>query len=131
MHSVFREANSKVTNSRPPCGLSLRHVYVSVEADLADLGYPLTPAVLTRLAEVMATLQPSGTSLVDLYAGKRAADPVMVACALEARAFEDGTPFPDRWAIVTDDKAVDLTARHFGLEVLSSRDFRALFPCRA
>jgi len=99
-----------------------------LEADLADLEYPLTPAVLTRLAEVMTTLQPGDTSLIDLYAGKGAADPVIVACALEARAFEDGTLFPDTWVIVTDDKAVDLTARKFGLEVLPSRDFRALFP---
>lgn len=99
-----------------------------VEADLADLEFPLTPAVLNRLIEVMATLQPGDVKLVNLYTGKGAADPVMVACALEAQAFEDGTLFPNTWVIVTDDKAVANTARHFGLEVLPSGDLRALFP---
>lgn len=99
-----------------------------VEAELADLEVPLTPAVLNRLIEVMAALHPGDVRLINLYTGKGAADPVMVASALEAQSFEDATLFPDTWVIVTDDKAVANTARHFGLEALPSSDFRVMFP---
>lgn len=101
------------------------------EAELAELERPVTPGVFARLIEVMATLQPGDTNLVDLYANKGAADPVMVACALEARDFESQTLLPDTWVIVTDDKAVTNTAHRFGLEVLSSHDFRALLLSEA
>lgn len=97
-----------------------------VDAELADLQHRLTPAALTRLIEVMATLQPGDTSLIDLYANKGAAEPVMVACAVEAQRAEDDRLVSDTWIIVTDDKAVAAMARQFGLRTLPSVDLRAL-----
>ena len=74
----------------------------------------------------MATPQPGDTSLIDLYANKGAADPVMVACAVAAQRAEDDRLVSDTWIIVTDDKAVAAMARHFGLRTLPSVDLRAL-----
>ncbi len=99
-----------------------------VEPEVADLEQPVTAAVLARLTAVMASVAPGDTSLVDLYANKGAADPVMIACALELQAIQDRTLFPDQWLIVTDDKAVAAAARVHGLTPLDSQAFRALFP---
>ena len=84
--------------------------------------------MLNRLIEVMADAQVGDTSLVDLYANKGTADPVMIAFTLEARDFERNTLLPDTWVIVTDDKAVTAAAGCFGLDVISSSEFRQLFP---
>ncbi|CEI31833.1 Hypothetical protein PFR_JS21-2_678 [Propionibacterium freudenreichii] len=73
---------------------------------------------------------PGDTTLVDLYANKGAADPVMIAAALEEQAHENATLFPSAWVIVTDDKAVASTARRVGLKVMASPDFQAQFPSR-
>lgn len=98
------------------------------EDALAEFEYLVTPGVLARLIEVMATVQPGDTRLVNLYANKGAADPVIVACALEARAAEERTLLPDTWIIVTDDHAATETAHHFGVKTLTSREFQALLP---
>lgn len=99
-----------------------------VEPELEAREVQITPQVLNRLIEVMAEGEPGDTSLVDLYANKGAADPVMIAFVLEARDSENDTLLPDTWVIVTDDKAVAATASRLGLEALPSSDFRQLFP---
>lgn len=99
-----------------------------VESEIRDLEEPVTVAVLTRLVNVMGSVTPGDTSLVDLYANKGAADPVMIACALELQAIQDSTLFPDEWVIVTDDKAVTTAAQGHGVSVLNSARFQALFP---
>lgn len=119
--SFFRE-NCRIT------GDVLYEARGYVETELARLEYSLTPACLTCLIEVMATAKPGDTSLVDLYANKGAADPMMVACALDAQAREDDTLIPNTWIIVTDDKALDRTATALGLTTLHSMGFRALLP---
>lgn len=101
-----------------------------VEESVADAVLPTTAAVLRRLKEVMSAVDPGDTTLVDLYANKGAADPVMIASALEEQAHENATLFPSTWVIVTDDKAVASTARRVGLKVMLSPDFQAQFPSR-
>ncbi len=101
-----------------------------VEESVADAELPTTAAVLRRLKEVMSAVDPGDTTLVDLYANKGAADPVMIAAAREEQAHENATLFPSAWVIVTDDKAVASTARRVGLKVMASPDFQAQFPSR-
>ena len=97
------------------------------EPQLADLEYLVTPEVLEHLIVVTASLRPGDTDLVDLYANKGTADPILVACAVGARELEVGILFHDSWIIVTDDKGLSATARQFDVEVLSSSDFQAMF----
>ena len=61
---------------------------------LQDLVYPVTPSVLERLRAVMSAVAPSDVSLVDLYTNLGAADPLIIASALDANANEDSL-FPD------------------------------------
>lgn len=86
---------------------------------LKALTYEVTPKVLEHVRAVMKTIRPGDTCLVDLYKNKGAADPVLIACALDAAEQEDGCLFPDRWVVVTYDKAVIESARGFGIETTS------------
>lgn len=72
---------------------------------LQDLAYAVTPSVLVHLRAVMSTVAPSDVSLVDLYKNLGAADPLIIASALDANANEDSL-FPDTWVIVSHDKAI-------------------------
>lgn len=85
---------------------------------LQDLVYPVTPSVLVRLRAVMSTVAPSDLSLVDLYTNLGAADPLIIASALDANANEDSL-FPDTWVIVSHDKALLLKAGSLGIECVS------------
>lgn len=135
---VDNNALSRLTSAQRTSAFFREHCHLTadvlheargyVEPELEDLAIPLTPRVLNRLIEVMADVQPGDTSLVDLYANKGAADPVMIAHALEARDLESDTLLPDTWVIVTDDKAVAAAAHQLGLEAIPSRGLRGLFP---
>lgn len=135
---VDNNALSRLTPTQRTSSFFLEHCHLTadvlheargyVEPELEDREIPLTPQVLNRLIEVMADAQVGDTSLVDLYANKGTADPVMIAFTLEARDFERNTLLPDTWVIVTDDKAVTAAAGRFGLDVISSSEFRQLFP---
>ncbi len=85
---------------------------------LQDLVYPVTPSVLERLRAVMSAVAPSDVSLVDLYTNLGAADPLIIASALDANANEDSL-FPDTWVIVSHDKALLLKACSLGIECVS------------
>lgn len=66
----------------------------------------VTPRILELLREVMSTIEPEETDLVDLYQNKGTADPVMVATALALTEENTAVLFPDTWSIVTYDKAL-------------------------
>lgn len=85
--------------------------------------YPTTPAVLAQLARVMATVSPSDTRLVDLYANHGNADPLVVACALDGQD-RDGQYLdaPD-WIVVSADRAVRVKAEEFGLRAHTNAEF--------
>ncbi len=98
-----------------------------VEEELAELEYQVTQEVLAFLLVVMASLEPGKTDLVDLWANKGTADPVLIASLLAIRASESETLFHDIWMLVTDDQTLASTARDFEIPVLSSRDFQSLW----
>lgn len=92
-------------------------------AALAELEYPTTVAVLGILAQVMATVDVGDTSLVDLYHNRGNADPLLIACALDARQANSPFLFGEDWLIVSDDHAVQTKATAFDVEFLSSASF--------
>lgn len=85
---------------------------------------PVTPLILDRLAKVLRTLRPGATDLVDLYANKGTADPVLVATALVLQEATDQTLFPQRWMIVTHDKALRRCAEEHGLDWFDPEDLK-------
>lgn len=62
----------------------------------------------------MSAVPPSDVSLVDLYKNLGAADPLIIASALDANEKEDSL-LPDTWVIVSHDKALLSTATSFGI----------------
>lgn len=92
-------------------------------ATLAELEYPTTIKVLGILAEVMATVDVGDTSLVDLYHNRGNADPLLIACALDAQRASSKFLIGDDWVIVSDDHAVQTRATAFGVEFLTSASF--------
>lgn len=93
---------------------------------LAPLEYPITPDVLPRVKQVMATVPPNDTSLVDLYSNKGSADPGLIAVALYEASVGQESLWSDKWIIVTDDSAVRSKAQEFGIETKSAHEFIAL-----
>lgn len=98
------------------------------EGEFDHVEYSTTGSLLSVLREVMESVAIGDTGLIDLYANKGAADPILVACALEAKREEEAFLLPMTWAIVTDDKAVRSKSVDFEIETLSSAEFLALFP---
>ncbi len=90
---------------------------------LKELEYRTTGRVLAVLAEVLTTIQPSDHSLIDLYRNKGNADPLIVACAIDAQREVQTGLFGETWAIVTNDKAVIVKAQEFGIPTFSSTQF--------
>ena len=82
----------------------------------------LTPAVLEQIRAVMKTVGVGDTGLVDLYKNKGAADPGLIASALEAIAADDGKLFCDTWILVTNDRAVEAKAAEFGVVTMRPED---------
>lgn len=71
----------------------------------------------------MASVDISDTRLVDLYANLGAADPLVIACALDGQAEDSQYLDAPEWIVVTGDEAVREKSREFGLKVLSSAEF--------
>ncbi len=95
--------------------------------ELRRLEYRTTPDMLVALVEVMASVPAEDRKLVDLYANRGNADPLVVACALNGQQRgEEGALFSLTWTVVSGDKAVQATARRFGLPVLTNEEFLAL-----
>lgn len=93
---------------------------------LRQYEYATTPSVLRWLAKVMVTIPQNDKDLVNLYANRGGADPLMVACALDGEARESSYLDPAAWVIVTGDKAVQGKAHEFALRVLNLAEFATL-----
>jgi hypothetical protein len=92
---------------------------------LRAVEYRTTSYVLAALSEVLATVSPSDTSLIDLYADKGNADPLLIACALlETRKAELVLVKP-LWFVVSNDKPVLAKAAVLGVAALSREEFLA------
>ncbi len=88
--------------------------------------YRTTTAVLSQLARIMATVPATDTGLVDLYANRGNADPLVVACAMDGQDRDSQYLDAPEWFIVTGDKAVRAKAEEFGLKVVTNSDFAML-----
>lgn len=93
---------------------------------LKDNEYPMTGRVLEILIEVMATVSVDDTKLVDLYANRGNADPIVVACAVDGQRASQHMLFGPNWVVVSNDKAVRAKAEEFGIEVWTSAEFAAI-----
>ncbi|MCK6065720.1 MULTISPECIES: hypothetical protein [Microbacterium] len=113
-HSVFPSEVLREAGGLPDIGALRRNVY------------PTTPQVLEWLVRVMATVPTSDRKLVDLYANHGAADPFVVACALDGRQRDNVYLDAPEWIVVTNDDAVQDKARQFGLQTLSSEELSAI-----
>ena len=85
--------------------------------------YPTTATVLKHLIAVMATVAPDDTTLVNLYANKGAADPILIACALDAMDEASQHLWGPTWTIVTNDKAVLAKANELRVGACTREDF--------
>lgn len=98
--------------------------YADADA-LKSVEYPTTASVLGFLHSVMATVPEDDTALVNLYANKGAADPLLVACALDGIQESEKCLFGPTWIIVSNDKAVQVKASEFGVESCTREEFAA------
>lgn len=95
-------------------------------AALHDNVHPTTPRVLHWLSQIMETVPSGDTSLIDLYANRGNADPLVVACVLEGQEHDNQMLLSPEWVVVTADEAVRNKAQEFGLMVLSNSEFAVL-----
>ena len=95
-------------------------------ASLRENDYLTTGSVLRWLVKVMATVTADDTALIDLYANRGNADPLVVACALDGQDEESQYLNASEWVIVTADNAVRAKAEEFGLRVVTNSEFAAL-----
>lgn len=94
-------------------------------ATFTQIEYPTTARVLKIVRKVMATVPESDTTLVDLYANKGAADPMLVACGLDGMQEMSPHPmlFAPTWVIVSNDNAVRAKAAELGVESCTREEF--------
>lgn len=88
--------------------------------------YALTPAVLEQVRTVMAGVEVGDIGLIDLYANKGAADPGLIASALDAIAAGEDALFSDEWVIVANDGGVEEAAARHGVATIKPADLAAL-----
>lgn len=88
--------------------------------------YKTTPSVLSQLARVMATIDPTDTRLVNLYANRGNADPIVIACALDGQDRDSQYLDSPPWLVVSDDKAVRAKAEEFNLTVITNTQLAAI-----
>ena len=93
---------------------------------LENLIYPTTADVLNHLVRIMATVAIEDNSLVNLYSNKGSADPLLVACALDAQGRDSDLLYAPEWIVVTNDEAVRIKAEQFALKSLTNVEFAAL-----
>lgn len=119
--SKFFQANAMI----PTEVLHEADGFPDIEA-LTQFEYTTTPSVLRWLMTVMATVPSDDTGLINLYLNQGSADPLMVACALDAREREEQHLDAMEWVVVTDDKAVRAKAYEFQVPVLTHAQFADL-----
>lgn len=88
--------------------------------------YETTEGVLRQLITIMETIPVGNTDLVDLYANRGNADPLIVACALDATRQNEDMLFGPTWVVVSDDKAVRSKATEFEIELRTGAEFAAI-----
>lgn len=113
-HAVIPDEVLKEAGGFPDIGI-LRHIR-----------YPTTSQVLGWLVKIMATVPADDTKLIDLYANKGSADPLVVACALDGQANDSAYIDAPEWIVVTGDDAVRRMAEQFGLRVLTGVEFASV-----
>ncbi|QZQ53808.1 hypothetical protein KZI27_10555 [Curtobacterium sp. TC1] len=113
-------------NCRVPSEVLYEARFFQDAGSLVALEYRTTGRVLQRLQEVMERVAVDDVRLVNLYSGKGNADPMLVACALDAVSEENEGLFGDDWAIISNDDAVCAMAGLFGIPVLTSGDLDVL-----
>jgi len=96
------------------------------DGSLSEQVLPTTAADLLELRRVMASIDYEDLDLVDLFRNKGAADPMIVAKANVLNAEQSLLLYPDRWVVVSDDKAVVAKATEFGLDSLTPSELCAL-----
>lgn len=87
--------------------------------------YPTTARVLELLGQVMSTVPSSDTKLVNLYANKGSADPLLIACALHGMEVASAFLWGPTWIVVSNDKAVQAKGAELGVEVRTREQFLA------
>ncbi|GAA2003208.1 hypothetical protein [Nocardioides kribbensis] len=91
--------------------------------DLSPLEYRPTPTVLRHLKVVMNQVPTDGFELIDLYAGEGAADPLLVACALDAAKQRSQLLVGEVYTVVSDDIAVREACERHQVRWMSAADF--------
>jgi hypothetical protein len=99
--------------------------YPDVEV-LRQLEFEMNADILERVRRVMASVRPGDTALVDLYANKGNADPILIATAMYARELSETTLLPEDWVVVTDDREVRRAAAEFGVPTMPSSELGEL-----
>lgn len=92
---------------------------------LDRLEYPTTASVLRHLKQVMASIEPDDRSLVDLFKYEGTADPLLVACAVDANQAPVGL-MGVRWTVVTGDDAVRAKCDEFDVPWCSAETLGGL-----
>jgi hypothetical protein len=87
------------------------------------LEYPMTVGVLIAVREVMAASAVDDTSLINLYTNKGSADPLIIACALDAIRESARYLYGPTWTIVSNDKAVCAKATELGIDTWTREEF--------
>lgn len=90
---------------------------------LRTLDFPMSAALLKHLKQVMRTVPPGDSTLVDLYRNKGNADPILIASAMTGMSQSAETLFDENWKVVSDDGAVRVKATALGVGWLSTADF--------
>lgn len=90
---------------------------------LRDLDFGVTPSLLRHLQEVMKSLPVDDFAFVDLYKNEGAADPLLVACALEGRDRREQALVGEIYTVVTADEAVQRKCDEFAVPWESPRVF--------
>ena len=114
---VDNNALSRLTRAQRASSFFREHCHIPTEVlyearglpDIAALKaneYATTGRVLKTLIEVMATVPVGDTKLVDLYANRGNADPLVVACAIDGQRADNEFLFGPTWVVVSGDKAV-------------------------
>ncbi|GAA3338664.1 hypothetical protein GCM10017714_10920 [Curtobacterium pusillum] len=90
---------------------------------LRALEYVTNEGVIQHLAAVLQRVPADDTTLIDLYANLGNADPLLLACALDALAEAELGLFGAEWVVVSNDRAVVTLAGDLGVQTLSSEEF--------
>ncbi|MER3386863.1 MAG: hypothetical protein RIC81_00795 [Microcella pacifica] len=93
--------------------------------EFKNVEYPTTSRVLSHLSAVMATVPADDISLVNLYSNKGAADPMLIACALDGMEEAASHLWGPTWVVVSNDHAVRAKATELGVESCTREEFLA------